>query len=46
MLEICANAWVIDEELANLVRDAWYRQEIDDIQAWLAWCNCGALSDT
>ena len=37
MLEIYAQAWVVDEEMANVIRDAWYRREIDDLEAELAW---------
>ena len=39
MLDIYAQAWVVDEEMANLIRDAWYRGEIDDDQAVTARMN-------
>ena len=50
MLEIYAKAWVVDKEMADLIRDAWYRGEIDDQDVRLAWCliarqkSCNALS--
>ncbi len=28
----------LDEELADLVREAWDKGEIDDQTGWLAWC--------
>ena len=37
MLETYAKAWVMDEEMVDLIRDAWYRGEIDEDQARLAW---------
>ena len=38
MQEIYLQAWLIYEEMANLIRDAWYRGGIDEDQALQAWC--------
>ena len=37
MLEFYVQAWVIDEEMADLIRDAWYQGTIDEDQAITAW---------
>lgn len=37
MLELYAQAWVVDGKMADLIRDAWFRGEIDEDQALHAW---------
>ena len=37
LAEICIEALLIDEEMADQVWDAWDSGEIDDQIAWLAW---------
>ena len=37
LTELYIDALVVDEELADLVWEAWDSGEIDDHSAWLAW---------
>ena len=37
LTEIYIQALIVDEELADQVRDAWDKGEIDDQIAWIAW---------
>ncbi len=37
LTELCIEALVVDEELADQVWEAWDKGEIDDQIAWLAW---------
>ncbi len=37
LTEAYIEALLVDEELADLVWDAWDAGEIDDLTAWLVW---------
>ena len=37
LIELYIDALLVDEELADMVWEAWDRGDIDDHSAWLAW---------
>ena len=37
LMELYIEALLVDEELADEVWEAWYKGEVDDPVAWLAW---------
>ncbi len=45
LTKIYIEALLVDEELADEVREAWDAGEINDLEAWLAWAALASIDN-